>query len=161
MLDQKVSYKFNLSVDEKKLLREQKMKQIEIINLSIEEIQKVLHVSFERARELFALSEFQQIPSIGIRFADDLLFLNYYTLLELKDKDGATLTDDYELKKGYWIDPCVEDQFRLVVHFANHFDYSKRWWDFTAERKQFRTENGYPDCRPIKSWVEVIGIKKK
>jgi Pathogenicity locus len=103
------------------------------------------------------LAEFQTVPSVGIKFAEDLVFLGYYSLSELKNKDGAKLTDEYELKKGYCTDPCVEDQFRLVVNFANTKDPEKTWWDFTEERKKFRAENGYPKSRPQKSWFEILG----
>jgi hypothetical protein len=71
------------------------------------------------------------------------------------------LIDEYELKKGYFTDPCVEDQFRLVVNFANIRDTSKVWWDFTEERKKFRLKYGYPKTRPQKSWVEELGVQKK
>jgi hypothetical protein len=55
----------------------------------------------------------------------------------------------------------VEDQFRLVVHFANTHDTTKKWWDFTSARKKFRAENGYPKSRPKKSWVEIVGYLQK
>ena len=57
--------------------------------------------------------------------------------------------------------PCVEDQFRLVVNFANTNDTKKTWWDFTEERKKFRTENGYPKSRPQKAWFEILGSERK
>lgn len=63
-----------------------------------------------------------------------------------------SVIDAFERKKGYWIDSCVEDQFRLVVHYANTADHSKNWWDFTKERKKYRLEKGYPEDRPNKPW---------
>jgi hypothetical protein len=98
---------------------------------------------------------------VGIKFAEDLVFLGLYSLNELKQKDAAQLTDEYELKKGYWIDPCVEDQFRLVVYFANTNDQTKTWWNFTEERKKFRAENGYPKTRPTTAWFETLGYERK
>jgi len=115
-------------------------------------------VSFIRARELNALSTFQEVPSVGIKFAEDLVYLEYYSLADIKNKNGAKLIEELEIKRGYWIDSCVEDQFRLVVHFANHRDFEKSWWDFTDERKKYRLKNGYPSSRPQTSWVEVLGI---
>ncbi len=120
----------------------------------------LLHVTIERAKEIYALAEFQTVPSVGIKFAEDLVFLGYYSLHQLKNKDGAKLTDEYEQKKGYWVDPCVEDQFRLVVNFANTKDKTKTWWDFTEERKKFRTENGYPKSRPQQALHETLAYKK-
>ena len=109
--------------------------------------------------EIYAHVEFQQIPSIGIKFTQDLISMGYYSLKELKGKDGALLTEEFEFLKEYWIDPCVEDQFRLVVHYANTKDDSKNWWDFTLERKMYRIQNGYPSNRPKKAWFEVAGLK--
>lgn len=62
--------------------------------------------------------------------------------------------EEFELLKGYWIDPCVEDQFRLAVHYAETGDMTKKWWDFTEERKRFRQKNGYSPQRPQKAWHE-------
>jgi hypothetical protein len=44
------------------------------------------------------LAEFQIVQSVGIKFSEDLIFLGYYSLNELKGKDGAILTDEYEKK---------------------------------------------------------------
>jgi AraC-like DNA-binding protein len=136
-------------------LRALKIKKREIHLHTIEALQKLLNTSKIRAMELFALSEFQSLPSIGIRFAHDLIGMGYYSLHDLRRKDGAKLTDQYEKQKGVWIDACVEDQFRLVVHFANHPDSKLNWWNFTPERKAFREKNGYPSNRPKKPWFEL------
>ena len=151
----------NLTSAEKGELRRRKLRIVDILELAVDELQVLLDVPFERAREIHALVEFQQVPSVGIRFAEDLVFLGYYTLDALKDKDGSKLVEAYETKKGYWIDPCVEDQFRLVVHYANHGNTNKKWWDFTEERKRYRLEHGYSSNRPKTPWHEVIEIKRK
>ncbi|WP_198408247.1 helix-hairpin-helix domain-containing protein [Christiangramia forsetii] len=114
----------------------------------------MLNISDLRAKEIYALADFQRIPSIGIELAKDLVFLDFYSVQELNGESGAVLTDRYEKKKGYKIDPCVEDQFRLVVNFAKNKDYSKKWWDFTDERKRYRTDFGYPENRPKVNWTE-------
>jgi AraC-like DNA-binding protein len=140
---------------EKKRLREHKIKVGEVHHHSVTEIISLLNVSKIRAMELYALSEFQSVPSVGIRFASDLISMGFYSLHELKKKNGAKLTDQYEVQCGVWADPCVEDQFRLVVHYAHHPDSKKNWWDFTAERKAFRLKSGYPSTRPKKPWFEL------
>lgn len=144
----KKNIKLPVTDSERKNLRKHKVKISEIINYSLDELEMILEVGTYRAKELRALAEFQTIPSIGIKFAEDLVFLGFFSIDELKDKDGAELMDLYELKKGFWIDSCVEDQFRLVVYFAKTGDYSKNWWDFTTERKKYRAEFGYPETRP-------------
>lgn len=153
--------KLPLSDIEKAALRKNKIKIAGILHFTVDELEVLLNATTERAREIYALAQFQTVPSVGIKFAEDLVFLGYYSLEELKEQDGAKLTDDYELKKGYWIDPCVEDQFRLIVNFANTKDTTKTWWNFTEERKKFRTENGYPNSRPQKAWFETLGYERK
>lgn len=157
----KTNIKLPLTDLEKANLRKNKIKIADILDFATDELEVLLNTTTERAKEIYALAEFQTVPSIGIKFAEDLVFLGYYSLNELKNKDGAKLTDEYELKKGFWIDPCVEDQFRLVVNFANTHDIKRTWWDFTEERKKFRIENGYPKNRPQKSWVEILGYAQK
>ena len=151
----KPNLKLNLSDLERKSLRKHKVKISEILDYATDELEVLLSSSTERAREVHALAEFQQIPSIGIKFAEDLVFLGYYHIAELKGQSGAALVDAYEQKKGFWIDSCVEDQFRLAVHYANTGDTSKNWFDFTKERKAFRASEGYPENRPQTAWHEV------
>jgi hypothetical protein len=97
-----------------------------------------------------------KVPSIGINFARDLISMGFYSIDDLLGKNGAELTDLHEKHIGYKTDPCVEDQFRLIVYFAKTKDYSKNWWDFTSERKAFRAEFGYPKDRPEKNWTEML-----
>lgn len=152
----KTNIKLQLNDTEKLSLRLKKIRISELQNFNIESIRVLLDASFERAREISALIEFQSIPSIGIKFAEDLIYLKYYSIDEFVGKNPATLTDQFELAKGYWIDPCVEDQFRLIVYYANTKDESKNWWNFTKERKEFRSKFGYPATRPQKAWFEEL-----
>lgn len=145
----------DITAEEMKRLRALKIKKSELHHHSVNELQQWLPASKQRAKELYALSEFQSIPSVGIRFATDLIQMGYYSMRELKKKKGFKLTDQYELQQGVWVDSCVEDQFRLVVHYANHPDSKLNWWNFTSERKAFREKNGYPSNRPKKPWYET------
>ncbi|MBK8636159.1 MAG: helix-hairpin-helix domain-containing protein [Saprospiraceae bacterium] len=151
----KSNIKLPLTDLEKANLKKHKIKKADIFDYSSDELEVLLNSTPERAKTIYALAEFQTIPSIGIKFAEDLVFLGYSSLSALKDKNAAKLTDEYEQKKGYWVDSCVEDQFRLVVHFAKTNDNSKTWWDFTEERKKYRLENGYPVNRPTKAWHDA------
>ena len=146
--------KLDLMPVEKTRLRANKIKVRDIPNHSIDDLALLLDVPLMRAMEIYALVEFQSIPSIGVMFAQDLISMGYYSLDELKDNTGVALIDDLEQLTGTWIDPCVEDQCRLVVHYANNRDDSKKWWDFTDERKRYRAANGYPSNRPTRSWFE-------
>jgi AraC-like DNA-binding protein len=146
-------------VSEKKKLRANGIKLKEIHHHSIRELRSVLHVSEIRAMELKAMSEFQSVSSIGIRFAENLMQLGFYSLKEIRGKDPAKLVNRLELQLGVWIDPCVEDQFRLVVHYADHPGSVKNWWDFTNQRKAFRQKKGYPSNRPKKPWFDLEHYK--
>jgi hypothetical protein len=148
--------KLELTEKERSNLRKHRLKISEILDYGADELEVLLGVCEERAREVYALADFQRIPTVGIRFAQDLVFLGYGQVADLKGGNPAALTDAYELKKGYQTDPCVEDQFRLAVHFANTADTSKKWWDFTPERKKYRQEFGYPPTRPVKIWIDVL-----
>jgi len=145
----------DITASERKKLRAANIRVKEIHKRTVNELQSLLQVSKIRAMELFALSEFQSLPSVGIRFAHDLIFMGYYSLNQLKGKDGAKLIDQFEIQTGAWADPCLEDQFRLVVHYARNPDSHKNWWDFTTERKEFREKKGYPVTRPKKPWFEL------
>ena len=155
-MNKKTNIKLNLSSLERKKLRSHKIKISEISDLTPDALEIDLGFTPERAKMIHAFAEFQKIPSVGIRTAEDLIFLGYYSLAEIEGKDGVQLTEEFERKKGYWIDPCVEDVFRLVSHVANTNEYDKNWWDFTEERKRYRLANGYPKDRPKKAWYEVL-----
>ncbi|MBW4891856.1 helix-hairpin-helix domain-containing protein [Mucilaginibacter sp. HMF5004] len=144
--------KLNLNEIEKMLLKNAGIRMNEIANYAADELATVLSVPMQRAKSILALIEFQQVPSVGPKFAQDLIDMGYYHLAQLKDKDGAQLLDEHERFIGAWTDPCVEDQFRLVVHYANNPGSKKQWWNFTCERKTYRATVGYPDSRPGKAW---------
>lgn len=155
----KKNIKLPLTTLEKENLKKNKVKMADLTNYAVDELEMLLGVTSNRVREIHALAQFQTVPSIGIKFAEDLVFLGYYSFHELKNKDAVKLTDDYEQKKGFWVDPCVEDQFRLVVNFANTSDLTKSWWNFTEERKKYRMEKGYPANRPKLAWHETLGYQ--
>jgi AraC-like DNA-binding protein len=150
-----------ISPGERKKLRAARVPVKELHLHPIDEITDILQCSKLRAMELAALSEFQSVPSVGVRFAHNLISMGYYNLNQLKNKDGARLTDQFEVQEGVWADPCLEDQFRLVVYHAKHPGSQKKWWDFTGERKLFRAKNGYPVSRPTKPWFEVARFRSK
>jgi len=141
------AYKLSLTDAEKLRLKQNKCKISGLHNYAADELSGLLHGDADRAKEIAALIEFQQVPSVGPRFAADLISLGYYSLNDLKNKQGPELLNAYERRHGFRVDPCVEDQFWLVVHFANHRG-AKNWWDFTPLRKAYREQNGYPSDRP-------------
>lgn len=145
---------YDLSADEKQILKQRKVTRKMLQDYAPDEIAAILQASAGRARELTALAQFQSIPSLGIGFAKELMAQGYYSLDELKGKQAAELFDAFEKHCGCWADPCVEDSYRLLVHYIEHKDDSKRWWNFTAERKAYRSEYGFPADRPETAWYE-------
>jgi len=143
-----MSIKLPLTDEERTKLRKHKLKITEIASVPIDELRSILDVSLKRAKTLVALASFQQIPSIGPRMAENLIDLGYFSIDSFKGEDGAKLTDELEKLYGYQVDPCVEDQIRLVVYYADNQNKDKQWWDFTEERKAYRAKYGYPDTRP-------------
>jgi AraC-like DNA-binding protein len=146
---------------EKRTLRSLKIKFSDLHTYPVKEVQRLFSASLIRAMELHALSAFQNIPSIGPKFAHDLISMGFYSLKDLKKKDPAKLVDRLEARLGAWVDPCLEDQFRLVVYAANHKNAKKNWWDFTRERKDFRAQHGYPSDRPAKAWYDLPEYSKE
>jgi AraC-like DNA-binding protein len=151
--------RLEILVSEKRKLRAKGIKLNEIHHYPVRSLKAILDVPEIRAMELKAMSEFQSVPSIGAKFAHDLIQLGFYSLRELKGKDPAKLFNKLEILAGAWIDPCVEDQFRLVVHYADQPGRPKNWWDFTHERKKFRQDKGYPSTRPTRPWFELEKYK--
>lgn len=144
-----------LTNEEKRRLRKQKLRLKDIHTISVKTLSDILSCPEERAEYLRASAIFQQIPSIGVKFAETLVEkLDVCSLDALKEKDGAELLDKLEQRMGYWTDPCVEDQIRCVIHHANHQGSTKQWFDFTDERKKYRKKAGYPASRPKKAWYD-------
>ncbi len=147
--------KLELTQSEKAQLRKVKIKISEVHTHSEQELARILSVSEKKVRTVKALAEFQEVPSIGYELAEKLVHrLGIYSLKEIKDINGAELFDELEKRLGVWTDPCVEDQFRCVVYFANNPSSSKKWFDFINERKDYRKKVGYPKDRPKKAWHE-------
>ena len=145
--------KLPLTDEERVALRKDKIRLRDICDISPEVLKDKLNISLDRARYLVGMSIFQQIPSIGPNMAHNVVEdLGFYALEEIKGEKGENLIIDLEKKYGVWMDPCVEDSLRCVVHHANHPASTKNWWDFTTQRKTYRQTHGYPSDRPTKAW---------
>jgi hypothetical protein len=144
---------YRLTSAEKDVLKASKISIKSLRDYAPDEIAAVLGANWERG--LKALAEFQRIPSLGVGFASELIAQGYYLLEDLKGKTGIELYDAYEKFCGTWADQCVEDSYRLLTHYIENRDDSKRWWNFTAERKAYREKFGFPVDRPLKPWYEL------
>jgi hypothetical protein len=144
-----------LTVAEKALLKGQKIRLNALPAYAGDEIAAMLNATAQRAKEINALLEFQSIPSLGINFATELISQGYYSLKQLEGKDPVALYNAFEKHCGAWADPCVEDSYRLLSHYIIHRDDTRRWWHFTAERKAYRAQYGFPADRPTKPWYHL------
>jgi len=149
------SPKLPLNLEERVRLRKARIKLKDIASMNSMELSNVLGSTLERAKLLCALAVFQTIPSIGSRSAQWVLDLGYYSLDEIKEENGSDLINRLEKHYGYWMDPGVEDALRCIVYHANNSNSEKCWFDFTAERKTYRAQYGYPAGRPTLAWYEV------
>ena len=140
---------------EKTKLRKAKVKISEVHILSIDQLARIMDISVERAKVIKGLVEFQNVPSIGYKLAEKLVYnLNIFSLEEIKNKNGADLFDELEQCLKVWTDSCVEDQIRCVINYVNDLNSSLQWFDFTNERKNYRDKVGYPEERPKIAWYE-------
>ncbi len=150
----KKSPKLPLTDEERTALRKAKIKLMEVAALSPKTLAEKIDIPHERARYLVGMATFQRIPSIGPNLAHNVVGdLSFYNYEQIKDEKGEKLIIDLEKLYGVWMDPCVEDCLRCVIHHANHPDSQKNWWDFTSERKAYRQTHGYPEDRPTKAWT--------
>jgi hypothetical protein len=84
----KTNFKLNLSRAERNSLRSHGFKIPQLLDLLLGELAVVLQSTDVRTKKLDALAIFQTILSMGIRFAEDLLFLGYYFITQLKKQRG-------------------------------------------------------------------------
>jgi Pathogenicity locus len=156
----KKSIELDLTAEEKQLLKQKKVPFKTLIGYAPDEIVSLLNANEARAREINALIEFQSIPSLGHGFAKELLSQGYYSLEQLRGKDAVTLFEAFEKHCGAWADPCVEDSYRLLAHYIEHRDDTKKWWSFTNERKAYRAKHGFKTDRPKTAWYELERYKR-
>jgi hypothetical protein len=150
----KKTINYRLTLPEKEALKAKKISQKMLQDYAPDEIATLLQASPQRSRELNALAEFQSIPSLGINFAGELISQGYYSLEQLKGNTAIALFDAFERHSGTWADPCVEDSYRLLVHYIENRDDTKRWWHFTADRKAYREQYGFSADRPQTPWYQ-------
>lgn len=81
------------------------------------------------------ITRFEDIPNVGKATAADLVLLGYKDPGELVGQDPYVMFADLCARTGQRQDPCVIDVFISVVRYMEGGP-PKKWWEFTAERKQ-------------------------
>ena len=97
--------KLDLTDTEKILLKNAGIRISEIAHYAADELAMILSTTLHRAKCILAHIEFQSIPSVGPVFAQDLVDMGYFSIAELKEKDGAQLLNETHALKtslGWW-----------------------------------------------------------
>ena len=81
------------------------------------------------------ISRFRDIPNIGPAIEKHLIALGLNKPAELAGKDPYQMYKDLCAITQKRQDPCVIDAFISAVRYMEGGPV-KKWWEFTAERKQ-------------------------
>lgn len=89
--------------------------------------------SIASAQTTQAMAEFQQIPGVGPRMAQDLADLGYRGLNDLKHQDPEQMYQQLIALRGQHIDRCVLYVFRCCVYFVSQSEHDPellKWWNW-------------------------------
>lgn len=89
------------------------------------------------------IKNFQDIPNIGKAMEQDFILLGIRTPAGLIGRDPYQLYRELCQLTGKRQDPCVIDTFISAVRYMEGGP-AKKWWEFTAERKQYLQQNDLP-----------------
>ena len=81
------------------------------------------------------IKSFQDIPNVGPAIEKDFVLLGIKEPIELASKDPYQLYDDLCITTHKHHDPCVLDVFLSAVSYMKG-EPSRKWWEFTKERKK-------------------------
>jgi len=79
------------------------------------------------------LSEFQKIPGVGSKLAQDLVDLGYSSFTELRKADPEQMYQKLCAIRGGHIDRCVLYVFRCAVYYAGNSSHDPdllKWWNW-------------------------------
>ncbi len=81
--------------------------------------------------------EFQTIPGVGRKLAQDFVDLGYRNVEELRGRDPEAMYQDLCTLRGQHVDRCVLYVFRCAVYFAGnkaHDSELLKWWNWKDRR---------------------------
>lgn len=131
--------KLDLDAEERTALREASLTARDLATTSADELHRRVHGALpsRRCAELTALAQFQQLGSIGLESARDLVKLGFRRVEELAGHDARELFTKLERLTRGKQDPCVEDAFRCAIEQANDPQLPSElrdWWHWTHVR---------------------------
>lgn len=86
------------------------------------------------------IKKLQDIPNVGKAIEKNLILLGIKEPAELIGKDPYQMYNELCNITGKRLDPCVIDIFISAVRYMEGGP-SKRWWEFTDERKKKMSVN--------------------
>jgi hypothetical protein len=89
------------------------------------------------ATQQTVLRDFQRIPGIGLRMADDLWLLGYRSVAELRGEEPEAMYQRLCDLSGEHMDRCVLYVFRCAIYFASndaHDPELLKWWNWSDQR---------------------------
>lgn len=92
--------KLPLTEQERKSFRRAKVRLSDVAALSVAELVDRTGLTKSRAEELRGLAEFQTVPSLGPRFAANLIGMGYSSLAQLSTSQGASLRKALRVPDG-------------------------------------------------------------
>lgn len=131
--------KLSLKRDELSSIRKAGLRLNILSQVSPFELMKKTNLPLPRCEELIALSQFQSLGSVGPSIAEDLWFLGYRGIDELRDANPSEMYQRLMFMRGETIDPCVEDVFRCAVAQTIYPDLPRsfrQWWKWKDQRGQ-------------------------
>jgi hypothetical protein len=83
--------------------------------------------------------EFQSIPGIGPKLAQDLVDLGYSSVTQLRKANPERMYQKLRIIRGKHIDRCVLYAFRCAVYYAGNSTHDPellKWWNWKDVRKK-------------------------
>ena len=84
-----------------------------------------------------AIQEFQTIPGVGIKIAQDLFDLGYRKLSDLKEEDPDVMYDRLCKLQKVHVDRCMLYVFRCAVYFVSESEPDRellKWWNWSDSK---------------------------
>jgi len=80
-----------------------------------------------------AIRELREIPSVGVKIAEDLWAMGIRTPADLKNKNSELLYEQLCFQSGYKVDRCMLYVFRTAVYYVSntgHDPEKLKWWNW-------------------------------
>lgn len=83
-----------------------------------------------------AFQEFQKIPGVGVRIAEDLWNLGYRKSEDLRNEDPQTMYDRLCELQGSKVDRCMLYVFRCAIYYVREKNPKPellKWWNWSDQ----------------------------